>query len=102
MRLTLFEQEAIQKSFRQHFGAEDHLWLFGSRVDDSKRGGDIDLYVETMESDIAQVVKRKIAFVADLWGCIGEQKIDVVLNVLSSPYESPVYRIAKETGVQLA
>jgi predicted nucleotidyltransferase len=101
MRLTLFEQEEIKESFRQNFGAEDHLWLFGSRVDDNKRGGDIDLYVETMESDTVHAVKKEIAFMTDLWVRIGEQKIDVVLNVLSSPYELPVYRIAKETGIQL-
>ena len=47
MRLSIEEQKAIKDAFRVHFGREDHLWLFGSHTDDTKRGGDIDLYVET-------------------------------------------------------
>jgi hypothetical protein len=49
------EQDVIRNSFRQCFGGEDHLWLFGSRVNDYKRGGDIDLYVET--KDCCELIK---------------------------------------------
>jgi hypothetical protein len=52
------EQDVIRNSFRQCFGGEDHLWLFGSRVNDHKRGGDIDLYVET-NLDTNQAMKSK-------------------------------------------
>ncbi|MDF3034197.1 MAG: hypothetical protein K0R76_1151 [Alphaproteobacteria bacterium] len=55
MRLTMTEQDVIRNSFRQCFGGEDHLWLFGSRVNDYKRGGDIDLYVET--KDCCELIK---------------------------------------------
>ena len=43
MRLTPQEQESILKSFQATFDQSDHIWLFGSRVDDTKREGDIDL-----------------------------------------------------------
>lgn len=33
---------------------------------------------------------------------LGDQKIDIVINMLASPYpELAIYKIAKETGVQL-
>ena len=35
------------------------VYLFGSRVDDKKRGGDIDLYIETGLKENAPI-KRKI------------------------------------------
>jgi len=28
------------------FGSKSHVWLFGSRVNDHQKGGDIDLYIE--------------------------------------------------------
>lgn len=51
--------------------------LFGSRVDDNKRGGDIDLLV--ISGIITRDDKRKIKL--KLYESIGEQKIDLVLAV---------------------
>ena len=55
------------------------VYLFGSRTDDSKRGGDIDLFIET--SDTSDLFMKKIRFLAKLKRAIGDQKIDVVFNV---------------------
>jgi len=44
MRLTEYEAASIKKAFAQSF-EEGKIYLFGSRVDDAKRGGDIDLYL---------------------------------------------------------
>jgi predicted nucleotidyltransferase len=44
MRLTQNEKDSIKKTFLEVFG-EGEIYLFGSRVDDSKRGGDIDLFI---------------------------------------------------------
>jgi hypothetical protein len=52
MRLDPDEVHIICQSFRKYFGREDHLWLSESRVDDAKRGEDIDLYVETTYEDV--------------------------------------------------
>ena len=54
------------------------IYLFGSRVDDSRKGGDIDLYIQT---DIKEnVLDKKIKFLAILKQKIGVQKIDVVTS----------------------
>jgi hypothetical protein len=38
MRLTEAQVKAILESFSLYFMKGDKLWLFGSRVDDSKKG----------------------------------------------------------------
>ncbi|QPB72175.1 nucleotidyltransferase domain-containing protein [Magnetovirga frankeli] len=46
MRLTYSQQEAIRSSVNSVIGAESRIWLFGSRANDHKQGGDIDLLIE--------------------------------------------------------
>jgi len=45
MRLSNFYQRSIKDCFIAFFGT-GNIYLFGSRVDNSKRGGDIDIYLE--------------------------------------------------------
>lgn len=101
MRLTEQEKTAICEAFLRHFSQNDHLWLFGSRVDDSKKGGDIDFYVETEEKDTRIALEKKLSFLNDLWSSLGEQKIDVVLNLIHSDYSLPIYEEAKSQGILL-
>lgn len=101
IRLTPFEIDAICKSFRTYFEPEDHLWLFGSRVNPKARGGDIDLYIETTIPDASTAVDKNTAFVIELYDKIGEQKIDVVLNLVTRDYKLAIYEVAREEGVQL-
>lgn len=76
MRLSEQYIEVIKKYFNQYFDGE--IYLFGSRVDDSKRGGDIDLYLVVSDHD--NLFERKIKFLARVKRELGEQKIDVVFN----------------------
>jgi predicted nucleotidyltransferase len=77
MRLTDFEQKMIKKAFIESF-EEGKIYLFGSRIDDNKRGGDIDLYlIPSQKFDNER--DRKIKFLVKLDLYIGEQKIDVIL-----------------------
>ena len=46
MRLTPDQAQAIRGRIRIHMGKQARIWLFGSRTDDSRLGGDVDLYVE--------------------------------------------------------
>ena len=45
MRLTEHEIKMIKKAFKESFH-DGKIYLFGSRVDNTKRGGDIDLYIK--------------------------------------------------------
>lgn len=45
MRLPPEQQAAIRTAAAEAFGEDVGVWLFGSRADDSWRGGDIDLLV---------------------------------------------------------
>lgn len=71
--------------------------LFGSRADDNKRGGDIDLYIETAEKE--SLLDKKVKLLVRLNRELGEQKIDVVVNNFS--VEKDIFTIARSTGVWL-
>jgi len=71
--------------------------LFGSRADDNKRGGDIDLYIETSEK--VNLLDKKVKLLVRLNRELGEQKIDVVINNFSK--EKDIFTIARSTGVWL-
>lgn len=77
MRLKPFEQSIIKNSFLKIF-SNGNIFLFGSRIDDSKRGGDIDLFLEVDNKD--NLFEKKIKFLAQIKKSLGEQKIDVVFN----------------------
>ena len=67
-----------------------------------KRGGDIDLYVETHQNDWDVLLPLKYRFLSMVKDKIGGQKIDLVLRRVSADAEDkPIYSEARETGVIL-
>ncbi len=81
MRLNERERSAIFQAATEAFPQGTRVSLFGSRTDDTRRGGDIDLLVETQHSLLpaAQWVAQRSRFVARIWKLLGERCIDVVL-----------------------
>jgi predicted nucleotidyltransferase len=77
MRLTEKQVEQIRSIGREVFGSSVRIYLFGSRVDDHKRGGDIDLLIEP-ETKPKSLVEARIRFLVRLKQAIGDQKIDLV------------------------
>jgi len=97
VRLTQRQVDIIRKAATETFGPKARVVLFGSRVDDSKRGGDIDLLIQP-ESP-GEVLNRKLQFLGILEREMGERKIDVVIE---NPGDTrPIVRVARETGVAL-
>ena len=101
MRLQPETARLIHDAAARHFGADAEVWLFGSRTNDSRRGGDIDLYIETGDLDPDGLLKRKLAFLAALYLALGEQRIDVVVRPRDQPEILPIHRLAKQEGIRL-
>ena len=99
VRLDDYEVEAAIKCFKRHFLEGDKLWLFGSRVDLKKRGGDIDFYIETQFKTYEQVYRARVDFVFDLCEEIGHQRIDVVVKY--TDFKLLIHDEARSTGVRL-
>lgn len=105
MRLTERERQAIIQSIRRFFPDAKRILLFGSRGDDTKRGGDIDLLVETLQPAESRYRKAAQA-VASIQLLLGERKIDLVLAYPEGTEEDrkdsrPIVQVARQTGVPL-
>lgn len=84
MRLSESARDNLTKAFESVFAPGDALYLFGSRVDDSLRGGDIDLLV-TSGASAEELIGRRSRFAALLARSLGERKIDIVVYRTESP-----------------
>jgi len=62
VRISEIQRQCIKEAVERQFGADARVLLFGSRVDDTARGGDIDLLVETnsMVPDSVEAVAAKL------------------------------------------
>ena len=94
MRITQEQSRIIKETIDREFEGDACIWLFGSRADDMRSGGDIDLYVETAHPELLRELRCKI----DL-----EDRIDlhVDLIVARPGDELPIARIAKSKGIRL-
>ena len=98
MRLTRKQIQCLTEATHSCFGENAEIWLFGSRVDDAKKGGDIDLYIET---DLKKgIVQAKLAMRSQIWDLFGEQKIDITVRKRNEE-PNAFHKIAKATGVRL-
>jgi len=81
LRLNNLYHQAIKETFNSVFNGKN-IYLFGSRVDDTKKGGDIDLYLVLEKEDLNNIdlFDKKIKFLAKVKRVIGDQKIDIVFN----------------------
>lgn len=78
MRISNKYINIIKKYFKEFF-YEGEIYLFGSRVDDNLKGGDIDLYLKPI--DHTNLFEKKIKFLSRIKRELGDQKIDVVFNL---------------------
>ena len=99
MRLNEDQRTAIRNAVTRHFGPGATVLLFGSRVDDTKSGGDIDLLVElpNNEADPAWTVTARLSAISDIQRHIGDRKIDLV--VATPRADDRIVTHARSSGV---
>jgi len=75
MRLTEHEINTIIEAVKT-VDPDAKVWLFGSRTDDNKKGGDIDIGILSSKIDVMGEIEIRQK------SCdkIGEQKIDIVVS----------------------
>ena len=98
MRLEPEEVAAIKAAARLTFGSDAIVRLFGSRVDDSRRGGDIDLHVETPGP--VDIWRMKDDFLERLFARIDAQRVDVIATARGAT-PTPIEQIAYRDGLVL-
>ncbi len=87
----------IKRLTEEIFGEEAKVWIFGSRADLKKKGGDIDIYIET--PNLTDRLSKKLKFLVRLEEKIGEQKIDLIVR--EPDCVEPICVEARKTGVEL-
>jgi predicted nucleotidyltransferase len=97
--LSTFAGSTIRETVRSVLGPAATVCLFGSRVDDTARGGDLDLLVKplTLIEQPALVAARIGAL---LQRALGDQRIDVVIAA-PNVQEQAIHRIARASGILL-
>ena len=93
MRLKEYEIEAMKSAVKK-YDENAQVYLFGSRTDNAKRGGDIDILI--LSDKIKNKEVRKIRL--EIFDLIGEQKIDII----SSPSINGAFiEYAYRSGIRL-
>lgn len=95
MRLSKYESQVIKKLIGKYI-LNPEIYLFGSRVNDNRKGGDIDILVIS-ENETPLRILRKINI--ELEEKLGEQKIDIV--AFSEHKLSPFAKLALLEGIKL-
>jgi predicted nucleotidyltransferase len=93
MRISDYEKNAIVKSVK-NVDETAKIWLFGSRTDDTQKGGDIDIAIFSDKINLIQKYLIKYGIEKE----IGLQKIDIVV---SKSFEKPFFSYAVSQGVRL-
>ena len=99
MRLTPAQIDTIKSTAKAVLGEGAQVTLFGSRVDDHLKGGDIDLLVE-MDSTVCNKPQAVGQIYAQLVRQLGDRKIDILIKDPHSQ-AAAVFRMAQEHGVRL-
>jgi predicted nucleotidyltransferase len=93
MRLEADQLKAIQEEIRRRDPAAE-IYLYGSRVNDSAKGGDIDLWVRSSRI----TYRDTLCLLTRIKDRIGWQKIDLTVN---AGEDDGLARLVTEQGVRL-
>jgi len=86
------EQIEVLKNKLKTLSSNAKIYLFGSRVDDTKKGGDIDLLIISDELTKKDLRLLRVEF----FKYFGEQKIDIILDngEFKNPFTKHIFQKA--------
>lgn len=99
MRLDNKTRDIVKNEVSKFFGDGAVVRLFGSRVDDDQRGGDIDLFIDLPTPMIGRV-RAECRLAAGLYIKLGGRRIDVLVREPNKPM-LPIHEQAIRQGVIL-
>jgi predicted nucleotidyltransferase len=100
MRLSAQSQTIIHQAVVKRFGNQAQVRLFGSRLDDAAKGGDIDLHVR-VQGEVDNPIWEASLLAAQLQRQLDGRKVDVRLQV-EMQNTLPVDTVALSEGILLA
>ncbi len=92
MRISQELSQSAVNIISSQYGDGVKIWLFGSRADDTQRGGDVDIFVENSSVDAIQRIRCQSLLTA-----LFDLKVDFIVG----NGDKPIHRIAKATGVRI-
>ena len=99
MRLTPKQIEMIRNTAQLVFGDTARVTLFGSRIDDQAKGGDVDLMVEVPNIvDEPALMGARVA--SRVSRAMNGRRVDVILKASNLKIQ-PIHEMATRTGVIL-
>ncbi len=97
MRLTEQQKQQLKKAVTDTVGDDVKIHLFGSRVDDAAKGGDIDILV-SLKMSVEKPASIMARITAKAMMSMNGRKIDVLLEAPNLD-KLPIHEIAHEEGV---
>jgi predicted nucleotidyltransferase len=94
MRLTPAQIDTIKSTAQAVLGEGVQITLFGSRVHDDQKGGDVDLYAEVDRPELMKKIRCKVSLQDQL-----DMPVDLIVKPLND--QSPIALIAKQEGIRL-
>ena len=86
------------KSLAKRYFNTNKVYIFGSRADMGKKGGDIDIFLQTDTGK--NLLERKIAFLREFEKECGEQRVDLVVRSKNDAVHE-IDQAVKERGVKI-
>lgn len=101
MKPTTDQQTTIRATIAETFGDAASVWLSGSRVDDNKRGDDIDPLTEPSQTSVAEIVLAVLLLLGKLKMQLWEEKIDVLIDYPTRQIHPVIFSTARQTSIPL-
>lgn len=99
MRVTPEQIAAIRHNVALLAGVDARVWLFGSRVHDDARGGDVDLLLE-LDAPVDEPALLAARLAAKVSRAMYGRKVDVLIKAPNLLLQ-PIHSVAITEGIRL-